>query len=81
MSDGEIVKKNPFKTKQFGHRQFLAKTESKTESYTESKKVLDRVQNRVKEKAGLRIFSPRIFLLKKNLKMSCLMEKLWKKIP
>ena len=68
MFDGEIVKKKIPLKKQFGHRQFLAKIESKTESYTESKKVLDRVQNRVKEKAGLRKFSPRIFLLKKALK-------------
>ena len=40
--------------------------------------VQDRVQDRVQDKVGLRKFSPKLFV--KSLKMSCLMEKLWKKI-
>ena len=38
------------------------------------------VQDRVQDKVGLWKFSPKNVFFAKSLKMSCLVEKLWKKI-
>ena len=43
-------------------------------------RVQDSFQEKVQDKVGLQKFAPKFFFLKK-LKMSCMVEKLWEKIP
>ena len=69
MYGGEIVEKIPLKIN-FALRKSLVQD-----------RVQDRIQEKVQDKFGLGKFSPIFCFFAKNLKMSCMVEKLWKKIP